>query len=77
MYTQRPDLKDLPDPYLPAQKAVITHVDRIAEAKQRRRQALEQFEKKLEERDRADRITLAVCFALMVIVPLIVWLVNS
>lgn len=77
MYTQRPDLKDLPDPYLPAQQAVIKHVDRIAESRERRRLALEQFEQNLAKRDRADRITLALCFALMVIVPIIVCLYNS
>lgn len=77
MHTQRPDLKDLPDPYLPAQKAVIKHVNRIDEARARRRKALEQFEQKLAERDRADRITLAICFALLVVVPVIVWLYNS
>ncbi len=77
MYTLRPDLKDLPDPYLPAQKAVIKHVDRIAESRERRRKALEQFEQNLARQDKADRITLGICFALMVIIPVIVWLWNS
>lgn len=67
MYTQRPDLKDLPDPYLPAQKALITHVDRRLEAKVRRRLALERFERDLEKRDRDDRRTLAGCVVLMLV----------
>jgi hypothetical protein len=77
MYTQHPDLKDLPDPYLPAQKALITHVDRRLEAKARRRIALEKFERDLAEQDRKDRRFFWVCIIILLSSPAVVWWLTA
>ena len=77
---ERPDLKNLPDPYLPdwqqsessAARELRNRAADRAEIRTRRRRALEDFERRLAERDRLDRITLRVCAVLLIVIPAIV-----
>lgn len=73
----RPDLKDLPDPYTPAAREVLNRAADRAEIKKRRTRALLDFERRLAERDRLDRITLIVCAVVMLGGGLLVWWLNT
>ncbi len=86
---RNPDIKNLPDPYLQPWERDLTErakkqraaIDRraidSAEAETRRRNAVLDFERRLAERDRLDNITLWVCAAIMLVVGLVVWWMNS
>lgn len=85
VWPKKTELANLPDPYQPewqqVQSAAACEIRNRAadrtEIKKRRTRALEDFERRLAERDRLDRITLIVCAVVMIGGGLLVWWLNT